>query len=538
MHTARISRRSCLLGAALAPLLAEAQAAEPRIALVIGNAAYPTAPLVNSTNDAKAMATQLAALGFAVIELRDARAAAMRAAVATMLEKLAGRRGTGLFYYAGHGLQLDWRNYLLPLDANPVSADEVREQCLDMQVVFDALREARTRTNVVVLDACRDNPFSTTASGKGLAPLDAPVGTYIAYATAPGNVAEDGRASGGNGLFTGYLLEQLRQPVARIEDVFKRVRFQVQAASAGRQVPWDSSSLVEDFYFGRSPQASAASASPTGAAALPAVDRDREEWDRLMRSDSIEEVTAFLLRHPNGRFTEQALHRLDQLQGGRIVAQPGPREAAPLAPGRRRYEAGDRLEYRCLVGRQNAAVKQMKLACTFANDHIVTWSNLAPGADPVATDALGTVQRYEADAFGGLRPPESIGGPAEISLGKRWRSVSLLSKGYGLPFSVSGWKLATAELEHRAVARERIEVPAGTFEAFRVEAQGWRVADRQESRLSRVLWLDPATMTVLRIDATDRPAVAHNPNPERPFDPRSLEHFQRFELVHMHRMAR
>lgn len=220
-----------------------------RVALVIGNAAYKNVPaLANATNDAKSMSSVLRKLGFNVIEVVDGDKAQMVKAIAQMQTLLQGKQAVGMLYYAGHGLQLDWRNYMVPVDAKLSQASDIATQTVDIENVIDTMKRSATRMNIIVLDACRDNPFSGKASGKGLAQLDAPPGTYLAFATSPGNVAEDGDESASNGLFTHYLLKELQRP-ARIEDLFKRVRLQVRQKSQGRQIPWDSSSLEDDFAF-------------------------------------------------------------------------------------------------------------------------------------------------------------------------------------------------------------------------------------------------------------------------------------------------
>jgi chemotaxis protein histidine kinase CheA len=220
-----------------------------RVALVIGNAAYKNIPaLANATNDAKSMSSVLRKLGFNVIEVVDGDKAQMVKAIAQMQTLLQGKQAVGMLYYAGHGLQLDWRNYMVPVDAKLSQASDIATQTVDIENVIDTMKRSATRMNIIVLDACRDNPFSGKASGKGLAQLDAPPGTYLAFATSPGNVAEDGDESASNGLFTHYLLKELQRP-ARIEDLFKRVRLQVRQKSQGRQIPWDSSSLEDDFAF-------------------------------------------------------------------------------------------------------------------------------------------------------------------------------------------------------------------------------------------------------------------------------------------------
>jgi Caspase domain len=249
--------RKFLASAFLVGASASAQAPlDVRIALVIGNATYQHVPaLQNSGNDAKDIGATLRTLGFTVEELRDGSRAQMVEAIARVRDKLKGQQGLGMLYYAGHGMQVDWRNFMLPVEMQLTKASDVPQQAVDVNAVLDAFKGAGTRMNVLVLDACRDNPFTKGAtSGKGLAPMDAPPGTLLAYATAPGNVAEDGGPGEENGLYTQYLLNELRRPQARIEDVFKRVRLQVRQKSQGRQIPWESTSLEEDFSFNQGAQ--------------------------------------------------------------------------------------------------------------------------------------------------------------------------------------------------------------------------------------------------------------------------------------------
>jgi uncharacterized caspase-like protein len=240
----------------LAPLLPSAGAATatsllalPRLALVIGNSRYGAAPLANPANDANGIAAALKQTGFAVDLQLDARKAAMEAAIRGFAGSLAKQPAVGLFYFAGHGMQLDWRNFLVPVDAALKTADDVLKQAVDIGALLEGLTKAHNPMNIIILDACRDNPFATgiKTTGKGLSQMDAPIGTLLAYATAPGNTASDG--SGSNGLYTENLLREMRAPQAKIEDVFKRVRLNVRRASAGQQIPWESTSLEDDFYF-------------------------------------------------------------------------------------------------------------------------------------------------------------------------------------------------------------------------------------------------------------------------------------------------
>src|SRR5258708_4420462 len=224
----------------------------PRVALVVGNSAYRDLPhLRNPANDAKVFGGRLKDLGFKVTEQIDIPRAALEDSIKAFCTKL--KDNVGLFYFAGHGLQLGWHNYLIPTDAKFDSVDDVPKRALDLVALIDGLRAAKNPMNIVILDACRDNPFAAEfKTGKGLSQMDAPVGTFLAYATAPGNTASDGE--GANGLYTEHLLKEMPSKDAKIEDVFKRVRLNVRKASNGQQIPWESTSLEDDFYFVPPPQ--------------------------------------------------------------------------------------------------------------------------------------------------------------------------------------------------------------------------------------------------------------------------------------------
>lgn len=250
---------------------ASTAAPESRTALVIGNGAYPDAPLQNPVNDARAMAESLRRCGFVVEELEDATRAQMAEALRTFGNRLLGG-GVGLFYYAGHGMAVNGRNYLIPVGAGIAREDEVPYNALDADAVLAKMDTARNRLNILILDACRNNPFARSfrSSQQGLAQMDAPAGSYIAFATAPGRTAADG--AGDHGLYTRHLLDQLGTPGLKLEDLFKRVRAGVMADTGGRQVPWENSSITGDFYFVSSAGGEAVQAAP---APLPPLPRTR-----------------------------------------------------------------------------------------------------------------------------------------------------------------------------------------------------------------------------------------------------------------------
>lgn len=221
---------------------------EQRVALVIGNAAYKDSPLINPINDARDMAAALRGLGFEVIFGENLSQTEMKRNIRVFGEKIRNG-GVGLFYYAGHGIQVKGSNYLIPVNATITTEEEIEYESVDAGLVLAQMEAARNRLNIVILDACRNNPFARSfrSTQKGLASIDAPSGTLIAYATAPGSVASDG--AGRNGLYTQELLKQMKQPGLSIEQLFKQVRASVRRQTEGKQTPWESSSLEGDFYF-------------------------------------------------------------------------------------------------------------------------------------------------------------------------------------------------------------------------------------------------------------------------------------------------
>ena len=247
MSIAAFLRRAIAAALILGGAPALAANAEPRVALVIGNAAYPAAPLRNPANDANAIAARLRAMGFEVT-LRTNVTQREFTRAASQFGQALKPGSVALFYYAGHGMQVRGRNFLIPVDADIQSEASARSESVDLDLVLEQL--GPSRLSMVILDACRNNPFEgkfRTARGSGLAQVDAPKGTLLAYATAPGKVASDGE--GVNGLYTAELLKAMEIPGAKVEEVFKAVRVNVIKATAGEQIPWESSSLTGDYYF-------------------------------------------------------------------------------------------------------------------------------------------------------------------------------------------------------------------------------------------------------------------------------------------------
>lgn len=226
-----------------------------RTALVIGNSDYERfSSLVNPTNDAQDIANKLEGLGFKVSLVEDADQKEMRNAIREFGDDLQQNGGVGLFYYAGHGVQVNNENYLLPLHTDIKVAHEVMDQAIKANYVLRLMEDAGNPLNIVILDACRNNPFPSTSRGvsNGLARMESASGTLIAYSTGPGFVASDGK--GRNSPYAEHLLKYISQPRLSIEQVFKRVRQGVEDETEGAQTPWETSSLKGDFYFVSPPE--------------------------------------------------------------------------------------------------------------------------------------------------------------------------------------------------------------------------------------------------------------------------------------------
>ena len=222
-------------------------ATEQRIALVIGNSAYSSGPLKNPVNDATDMAAALQKLGFKVNLKKNANLETMEEAIEDFGNQLK-RGGVGLFYYAGHGVQVNGVNYLIPIGAKANKESDVRYKAVDAGRIFDEMANANNGMNIVLLDACRDNPFSKSfrSASRGLAIVsNSPSGTFISYSTGPGQVARDGE--GRNSPYTKALLDNIGKPGLTINSVFMKVRSKVKKETG--QVPWELSSLEGDFFF-------------------------------------------------------------------------------------------------------------------------------------------------------------------------------------------------------------------------------------------------------------------------------------------------
>ena len=239
-----------------------------RVALVIGNAAYRTAPLRNTGNDAGDISRELSRLGFEVTLRKNLSRRALRQAVREFGER-ARRAEVALFFFAGHGVQVKGVNFLVPVDAELESEADVEGQSVDANHVLETMESSGAAVRIMILDACRNNPFASSSRSfsRGLAAMQATAGTLIAFATSPGAMASDG--AGRNGVYTKNLVASLRDPNTDILKVFQRVRANVIRETEGRQVPWESTSLTGDFFFDGRRVATTEGASPPEEAAPP-----------------------------------------------------------------------------------------------------------------------------------------------------------------------------------------------------------------------------------------------------------------------------
>ena len=293
------------LFATLMTLLLTGEAmAETRVALVIGNSDYRLIPrLANPTNDAALMSKTLEEVGFEVIAETNADRRTMARAIKTFGKTLrsAGPETVGLFFYAGHGVQAGGANYLLPLKATVEDEADLEIEAVSAQWVLSQMESAGNALNMVILDACRNNPYRGTfrSATRGLVRMDAPSGSLVAYSAGPGKVAHDG--IGRNSPYTAALAAAMTEPGLDIEDVFKTVRRSVEAETNGGQTPWEESSLKGDFYF--LPKASKVTVIPPKAP--PAFDARAVElafWNSIEGSGSAAMFEEYKRRYPEGTF--------------------------------------------------------------------------------------------------------------------------------------------------------------------------------------------------------------------------------------------
>ena len=334
------------LGVFLALLVLSPAKAETRIALIIGNSDYAIADLrlPNPVNDAGAMERALKDAGFETILIRNAKRQDIYRKVEEFSAKIArDPNAVGLFYYAGHGVQVDGVNYLIPVDAEIESDADLDANAYDAGKVLRAMKAAQNQMNIVILDACRDNPLPKARGvTRGLAKMDAPGGTFIAYAAAPGQEARDG-AKGTNGVFTGELVKAISEPGVPLEQMFKKVISGVMADTQGKQEPWSEASIRGEFYFHKTVTPGPTATAPVTAAPMPGLDPRQLEltfWESIKDSRDVADFHAYLQQFPKGVFASLATNRMKLLESAPsptpqpVAALAAPKPATPSASSR------------------------------------------------------------------------------------------------------------------------------------------------------------------------------------------------------------
>ncbi len=309
---------------------------DKRIALVIGNGAYTKAKtLPNPANDATDMAKALKEVGFEVLSGVDLNKRQMQGLIRDFGTKLASG-GIGLFYYAGHGVQVRGENYLIPVDAEIPTEEEVQYQGVPLGLALTMMTSAKNDLNIVILDACRNNPFARSWRGyrdvgnnDGLAKISPPTGTLVLYSTVPGSVASDG--TGRNGLFTEALLKQIKRPNIEYDQMVKALSADVWQKSNQQQLPWKEGNSLQDFYFSIS---TASQPSPTSTAAAPkptplptptpvtvaqSFDAEGIYWNEIGRRDTRSGYELYLAEYPTGKYAADAKNRIDKFKQGELL---------------------------------------------------------------------------------------------------------------------------------------------------------------------------------------------------------------------------
>jgi hypothetical protein len=394
-----------LAGMLACVLLAAPALAETRIALVVGNAGYQAVlPLANAAHDARLMAGTLETRGFRTTLLIDADRATFTRAIGDFGRALreAGPEATGLFYYAGHGVQSFGTNYLLPVDARLTDAADLPLVAVEAEAVLRQMASARNLTNIVILDACRNNPFQGVPdmNDNGLAEMKAPTGTFLAYSTAPGAVALDG--TGGNSPFTRALAAQIAIEGQPIEQLFRSARVAVLEETNGAQTPWDASSLTREFFF-------------VPPVVVSAEERaDAQLWDSVRATRDPVQIMLFLRGYPDSRFAAEARQLLGELIDAELEpsAQPPVAATPPQFPAAdeqdlmaRAQASGDPADYQAYLDAFPAGVFS-ELARTELKAIGTQLAAAAPAPAPAETPAPAAPAPLPETAGGAL--PESV----------------------------------------------------------------------------------------------------------------------------------
>jgi len=319
-------------------LVSHGAQAEERVALVIGNSSYKNIPaLANPNRDAALMESTLRQVGFDVVTAIDADRRTMGRAIRNFGKALrsAGKDAVGLIYFAGHGIQARGGNYLIPIGATIEDLADLEIEALSASDILAQLESAGNRLNLVILDACRNNPLKgdMRSMGRGLARIKAASGTLVAFAAAPGQVASDGAL--GNSPYTAALAKAMVKPGLTVEQMFKQVRVSVEDETGGQQTPWEESSLRGEFYFTPAVQTTATQ-SPAAQTKQPSNGNSVELvfWNTIKDSQDPALFNDYLKQYPNGLFAGLArtmIGRLEATMAQREASANAARQATDIA---------------------------------------------------------------------------------------------------------------------------------------------------------------------------------------------------------------
>lgn len=480
-----------------------------RIALVVGNAKYSDNPLDNPTNDSESIAEQLKQYGFDVILLNNASKSEMLESTKEYGQQLRKNSAVGVFFYAGHAVQFDWKNYLIPVDAKVSRINDVPNVCFDLSELFTSINLAKNNTNLIFLDSCRDNPFGKRlkTSAKGLSQFDAPQGSLLAYATAPGNVASDGSAE--HGLYTETLLSEMIAKDAKIEDVLKRVRLKVRIASDGKQIPWETTSLESDFSFnskdgfsksgrilrlGMEQQANTglvvSKISTTNPKTNPDLsiltnqslskeqspspsDQETKDWELVSTSDDYKKYEIFLYRYPSGQYYMIAQARLDTLLAAKgekkvqiINSQSNPNTKGSVT-GLRKFSIGDSFSYELRDPFSNLVQSKYTDSVTTLSSGLIGFNNGTKWKNSLGN---ATNEKNQIENF-----PQFF--PYEYQIGNSW-STSYINRFKN-----------RVEARLKIADRRKLATNFGDFNAFVIEGDGQIIETK--ARIAFEFLIDP-----------------------------------------------
>jgi hypothetical protein len=521
------------------PITSIAQADPSRAALVVGNEQYKQSPLENPVNDAQAMGALLQQAAFGVDLQLNADAKVFAASVEAFGSRVTRSEvKLAVLYFAGHAVQLDWRNYLLPIDIEVRQPADIRAQGVDLAQLLSRLARVKDKTFLIILDACRDNPFGSgyRPENKGLSQFDAPPGSLIAFATSPGGVAIDG-LGGKHGLYSQHLIRELSVKGARVEDALKRTRLNVRLDSKGMQVPWESTSLEADVFLFPGQKLSEDDLQKR-------LEADMGNWTRVKGSKNTEDWIRYLREFPQGSFAEIAQTRLNALLAEaeqRAIREREEREAQALtraqqekgtperagttpqlelakgvviAPAKRtskpRIEIGPSLPVPDFFGRianpyssgtyplgrlwtvgDEATYQELDYYSNVVQRTFTSRVTLVDAEQDrvdlnhgnIVVDLMGNATKFGPRTF---NVPVQLF-PSELYVGKRWTAA----------FEATFRDVtSTIAYDMRITMREKVKVPAGEFETFKIEGNGWN--RRFGQRLVQVLWVIPGLNFVVK----------------------------------------